>query len=122
MYKKTQSNTLIYQSKQHVTTVFKILLLPYVMCDPRHLGAAKRARTIRAQQKGRRTKRAKNKKGQEQKGRRTKRARDHDVASQLHSRSFQFQLFIFIPSKQITTQFLLSGAIVCHRTCVLHST
>ena len=35
---------------------------------------------------------------------------------------FQFQLFIFIPSKQITTQFLLVGAIVCHRTCVLHST
>ena len=35
---------------------------------------------------------------------------------------FQFQLFIFISSKQITTQFLLSGAIVCHRTCVLHST
>ena len=35
---------------------------------------------------------------------------------------FQFQLFIFIPSKQITTQFLLSEAIVCHRTCVLHNT
>ena len=35
---------------------------------------------------------------------------------------FQFQLFIFISSKQITTQFLLSGAIVCHRSCVLHST
>ena len=37
--------------------------------ETRHLGAAKRARTIRAQQKGRRTKRAQNKKGAEQKGR-----------------------------------------------------
>ena len=49
--------------------------------ETRHLGAAKRAQTIRAQQKGR------NKKSAEQKGRRTKRARDHDVASPLHSRS-----------------------------------
>ena len=60
--------------------------------ETRHLGAAKRARTIRAQQKGRRTKRAQgkraqNKKGAEQKGRRTKRAQDHNVASPLHSRS-----------------------------------
>ena len=47
--------------------------------DPRHLGAAKRSRTIRAQQKGRRTKRAQgkraqSKKGAKQKGRRAKRA------------------------------------------------
>ena len=55
--------------------------------DPRHLGAAKRTRTIRAQQKGRRAKRVQNKKGAEQKGCRTKRVRDHDVASPLHSRS-----------------------------------
>ena len=63
-----------------------------LLIETRHLGAAKRAKTIRAQQKGRRTKRAqgkraKSKKGAEQKGRRTKRARDHDVASPLHSRS-----------------------------------
>ena len=49
------------------------------MTETRHLGAAKRARTIRAQQKGRRTKRAlgkraQSKKGAEQKGRRAKRA------------------------------------------------
>ena len=35
--------------------------------DPRHLGAAKRARTIRAQQKKRRTKRAQEKRAQSKK-------------------------------------------------------
>ena len=49
------------------------------MVDPQHLGAAKRARTIRAQQKRRRekgriAKRAQSKKGAEQKGRRAERA------------------------------------------------
>ena len=38
--------------------------IAYTYCDPRHLGAAQRA-----QQKGRRTKRAQSKKGAEQKGR-----------------------------------------------------
>ena len=36
--------------------------------ETRHLGAAKRARTIRAQQKGHRTKRAKGKRSQSKKG------------------------------------------------------
>ena len=36
--------------------------------ETRHLGAAKRARTIRAQQKGRRTKRAQGKRAQSKKG------------------------------------------------------
>ena len=40
--------------------------------DPRHLGAAKRARTIRAQQKGRRTKRAQGKRAQNKKGARSR--------------------------------------------------
>ena len=46
------------------------------LSDPRHLGAAKRAKTIRAQHKGLRTKRAQGKKGAEQKGRRAKRAQN----------------------------------------------
>ena len=57
-----------------------------VLYEKRHLGVAKRARTIRAQQKERRTKRAQgkraqgkraqSKKGAEQKGRRTKRVQN----------------------------------------------
>ena len=73
--------------------------------DPRHLGAAKRARTIRAQQKGRRTKRAQgkraqSKKGAEQKGRRAKRAQNKKGAEQkgreitmLHHRYIQGRNF-----------------------------
>ena len=47
---------------------YVILSKMYKISETRHLGAAKRARTIRAQQKGRRTKRAQGKRAQSKKG------------------------------------------------------
>ena len=73
--------------------------------ETRHLGAAKRARTIRAQQKGRRTKRAKSKKGEEQKGLRTKRAQNKKGARSRCSVTVTFKVVISSDNRVLSQSF-----------------
>ena len=73
--------------------------------ETRHLGAAKRARTIRAQQKGRRTKRAQNKKGAEQKGRRAKRAKSKKGARSRCCVTVTFKVVISSDNRVLSQSF-----------------
>ena len=94
-------------------TIFRTLLCflkPCVSCETRHLGAAKRARTIRAQQKGRRTKRAQgkraqNKKGAEQKGRRAKRAQNKKGARSRCCVTVTFKVVISSDNRVLSQSF-----------------
>ena len=86
--------------------------------ETRHLGAAKRAKTIRAQQKGRRTKRAqgkraqsnkgaeqKGRKGAEQKGRRTKRTQNKKGARSRCCVTVTFKVVISSDNRVLSQSF-----------------
>ena len=86
--------------------------------ETRHLGAAKRALTIRAQQKGRRTKRAqgkraKSKKGAEQKGRRAKRAQNKKGARSRCCVTVTFKVVISSDNRVLSQSFFFFFFFFC---------
>ena len=87
--------------------------------ETRHLGAAKRARTIRAQQKGRRTKRAQgkraqNKKGAEQKARRAKRAQNKEGARSRCCVTVTFKVVISSDNRVLSQSFFFFCRNIIH--------
>ena len=73
--------------------------------DPRYLGVAKRMPTIRAQQKGRKTKRAQSKKGAEQKGRRAKKAQNKKGARSQCCVTVTFKVIISSDNRVLSQSF-----------------
>ena len=72
----------------------------YIVSDPRHLGAAKRARTVRAQNK-----KGAGKKGAEQKGRRAKRAQNKKGARSRCCVTVTFKVVISSDNRVLSQSF-----------------
>ena len=111
------------KSREIQTKPRRAATLPFI-ADPRHLGAAKRARTIRAQQKGHKTKRtqgkrAKNKKGAEQKGRRTKRAQNKKGARSRCCITVAFKVVISSDNRVLSQSFFFFLLLFCRN--IIHS-